>query len=59
MKIFLTSKVDSQLLRNFFEQVIRQELLRLASNNNLTEWGAFLVWKHDFMSSLCSATRYI
>ena len=59
MKIFLTSKVDSQLLRNFFEQVIRQELLRLASNNNLTEWGAFLVWNHDFISSPCAATRYI
>ena len=37
MKIFLTSKVDIQVLRNVFKQVIRQELLRLAPNNNLTE----------------------
>ena len=59
MKIFLTSKVDIQVLRNVFKQVIRQELLRLAPNNNLTEWGAFLDWNHDFISSPCAATRYI
>ena len=59
MKIFLTSKVDIQVLRNVFKQVIRQELLRLAPNNNLTEWGAFLVWNYDFISSPCAATRYI